>query len=243
MSSGWAWKIPTQERVGNGYVFSSDFLTNNNAIEEIESFYQKENLEINKSINFSAGFIDKFWNKNCLSIGLSSSFVEPLEATSIGTTIQQMFAFNNFINFYQKNDEIAPNKYNKIFNEVLWNIIDFIQLHYITKREDSDFWKTIKNEIHLTEFNLKYLDLFKNTGPANFLFDSRWNLFSDQNYFQIMNGLDMFNKKNLKNIYNNQSDTQKAAIDFTIQDYNSWASKMFFESHNFAIYYFKNAET
>ena len=88
-SSGWIWEIPTQSRRGNGYVFSSKFLSEEEAVKEAEKItgYKIPNHRL---IKFDAGYLKNPWTKNCCAVGLSSSFVEPLEASSIGATIQQL---------------------------------------------------------------------------------------------------------------------------------------------------------
>ncbi|HAT65469.1 MAG TPA: hypothetical protein DCS66_12855, partial [Flavobacteriaceae bacterium] len=94
-----------------------------------------------KNIKFEAGYVDKVWIKNCVAIGLSSSFIEPLEASSIGTSIQQSFLLMHLIINYSTPD---INLYNKKFIEIVENIRDFVLLHYLCKKNDSPFWKNFK---------------------------------------------------------------------------------------------------
>ena len=155
LSSGWQWRIPTQDRYGNGYVYSSDFISDDAAIAEIQELYP-DDIQVAKSFKFSAGYINKFWIKNCVSIGLSGSFVEPLEASSIGTSIQQAFALGSSILSWSRGDDTIAKQYNKHFEIVAKNIIDFVQLHYVTKRDDSEFWRSCK-DIKLTDFNKEML--------------------------------------------------------------------------------------
>ena len=89
LSSGWAWKIPTQTRYGNGYVFNDNYISSDKALNEFNSHLKTNEEESVKDIKFSAGKVNKFWINNCVSIGLSSGFSEPLEAQSIGFGIIQ----------------------------------------------------------------------------------------------------------------------------------------------------------
>ena len=89
------------------------------------------------------------------------NFVEPLEASSIGTTIQQCFMLLPDLFFYDRGEELTAERYNKHMKIISENIVDFIQLHYFTKRDNSEFWKWCKNEIVPTEFNAKYIEYFK----------------------------------------------------------------------------------
>lgn len=89
MNAGWVWQIPLQHRIGAGYVFDSNFIKPEEAIDEIE-FWLGEKIEPIRLIEFEAGFYQKVWQGNVMAIGLASGFVEPLEATSIGQMLQQL---------------------------------------------------------------------------------------------------------------------------------------------------------
>jgi tryptophan halogenase len=96
--AGWMWKIPTADRYGCGYVFDSNFITNEQAQAEIESVLGHDITPI-RFLKFETGRLEKLWYKNCVSVGLSAAFAEPLEATSIHSTIVQL---NSFIFDYLK---------------------------------------------------------------------------------------------------------------------------------------------
>lgn len=138
-SSGWIWEIPTQKRRGNGYVFSSSHISEDEAVNEIETIVgvRPDNPRV---IKFEAGHLDKMWTKNCVSIGLSGSFVEPLEATSISTAIQQSAILATFLPTYQRGSKHLQNRYNKIMDEFHENLIAMIALHYVSDRTDTEFW-------------------------------------------------------------------------------------------------------
>lgn len=205
LSSGWSWRIPTQERYGNGYVFCDSFIDETQAYDEISEHYRKlgiaDSINIGRKIKFGAGYVDQFWIKNCVQIGLSGIFVEPLEATSIGTTIQQCFILLASLFFYEKGDEITQIKYNENMRKVSENIVDFIQLHYFTERSDSEFWRWCKNNIKKTEFNEKYLKYFAKGYPNMMFFDNFHNLFSHMNFAQVMHSLRMFDNKHILSKY------------------------------------------
>lgn len=192
MNAGWIWQIPTQKRYGNGYVFCDKFITEEEALAEAEELYQQK-LTINKSFKFGAGYIKDVWIKNCVAIGLSASFVEPLEATNIGTGIQQAFAL---ITHLETQDIAEESKmmYNKIIRNIFKNTIDFVQLHYITKREDTNFWKFCKT-IKKTEFNKRTLEVFKNSMPTWQYFSEPYILFNHQNWIPVLNGLELIDRQ------------------------------------------------
>jgi len=194
LSSGWNWRIPTQGRHGNGYVFCDDFIDSTKAYDEIQSHYG-EKVNVAKDIKFDGGRVDKFWINNCVSIGLSASFVEPLEASSIGNSIVQAFGFVKMLPVWKVKRESITKQYNARFTECFDNIVDFIQLHYLGKRKDSDFWKAIPEIITVTDFNKENLETWKKTLPSKTNFLSEYNLFGAYSYAQVMSGMDMFDRE------------------------------------------------
>ena len=199
VSAGWMWRIPTQERFGNGYVFCDEFITEDQAVAEAQSYFEKP-ISVGKRFKFEAGYVDKFWIKNCVALGLAGSFVEPLEASSIGTSIQQSFGLAPLLQSWEKGMTLNETTYNKQFEDILKNIIDFIQLHYITKREDTEFWKWLKNNIELTDFNKSTLEEFKRVFPMEQHFSIRSWFFHAENWINVMHGLEMFDIESIKKI-------------------------------------------
>lgn len=144
MKNGWVWEIPTQDRRGNGYVYSSRHCTDEQAIEEVSNLLNRK-VEPARSFRFDPGHIKKFWIKNCVAVGLSSSFVEPLEATSIGSTIQQIKCLIQNLGNYDINSKKLQENYNKQMNIMMENILAMISLHYVSDRVDSSMWLEQKN--------------------------------------------------------------------------------------------------
>lgn len=202
LSSGWRWRSPVQDRFGNGYVFSDAFISEEKALEEIQKEFSNP-IQIGRKVKFVSGKINKVWIKNCVSIGLSSSFVEPLEASSISTTVQQSRILAGALPTWERNDNFTIKEYNKVFDDMMLNILDFIQLHYFTERQDSEFWRWCKNNLKMTEFNQEHLDIFK----KNFISQSalpmdNYNIYDILNWIQVMHGLRMFDAEKIKERYN-----------------------------------------
>lgn len=148
LSSGWMWDIPLQNRRGCGYVFNKNFISPEQAKLELE---RKLNRPISpiKIIDFDPGRAETFWKNNVISLGLASSFVEPLQATSIHTTIAQIILFVNDFLLPEKQFVVTPENqrsYNKRIIEIYDITLDFISLHYQGGRSDSEFWKWIKDD-------------------------------------------------------------------------------------------------
>jgi len=144
--AGWLWSIPTQKRYGCGYVYSDEFKTPEEARAEIEAALGRP-IEPRNDIRFDIGRLDRAWIGNCLAVGLSSSFLEPLEATSIHGTIVQMLMFTGG---FLENAARATDKDRDDYNSRVARQVDdfrtFINMHYVTERDDTPFWRFVRNE-------------------------------------------------------------------------------------------------
>jgi tryptophan halogenase len=142
-TAGWQWHIPLQHRVGNGYVYSSPFISHEQARTELLGNLKGEPLTEPKLIRFTTGMRKDFWHKNCVAIGLSSGFLEPLESTSISliqTGIAKMTGF--LVNFIIDEKHVAEaNRLNRLEYE---RIRDFIILHYKLNGRSNHFWEHVR---------------------------------------------------------------------------------------------------
>lgn len=163
LSSGWMWMIPTQERYGCGYVFDDRFISHEDAQKEVEEKLGKKINPI-KFLKFDTGRLETLWNKNCLSIGLSAAFAEPLEATSIHSTIVQL---NSFIFDYLRDTKEQTinsgmiNIYNKKMSKMYDDFRDFLVVHYMGKRDDSEFWRWMTTGEALTDVAKDIIEMQK----------------------------------------------------------------------------------
>ena len=170
MPNGWMWQIPTQTRYGCGYVYSDNHTTYDKAVDELIKSLGK-NIEPLRNIKFDCGRVENPWIKNVVAIGLSQGFVEPLEATSIHATIVQLdFLSTNSLNFACNKSDIVfesnIKRYNDFVNRFFDDIKDLIQVHYMTEREDTEFWRNYKYEIPKTDNVQSILDVCKHRSPS-----------------------------------------------------------------------------
>ena len=169
LSSGWCWEIPTQERLGCGYVHCDRFINQEDVEKEIKLNYPDANIK--KSFKFESGKLKKSWNHNVISLGLAYHFLEPLQATNIHLTIVQLNVlcdkyFRNSVDKTLNMHMISS--YNRHIDSLIENYRNFINIHYSGKRCDTDFWKEISTGEHLTDFSKEILGIFKIRG----LYDS-----------------------------------------------------------------------
>jgi tryptophan halogenase len=142
--AGWSWRIPLQHRTGNGYVYSSEHISDDEATEKLLGFVDGKPITEPMIIPFRAGMRPNMWHKNCVAIGLASGFIEPLEATALHLVQRGMDFFLRY--FPDQNcDQALIDEYNRRMRIDYEEIRDFIVLHYcLTDREDTPFWKHCK---------------------------------------------------------------------------------------------------
>ena len=191
---GWMWRTPTYGRWGNGYIFDNNYIDSEQAQKEVEELFERP-VDIFKNIKFDPGAIDKVWIKNCLAIGLSANFLEPLHATSIGSVISQLMMFTYYyFNYNQKTIDTFNNKTNKSITIMR----DFICLHYMVKKDDSQFWLDLqKNEIPDT-LNDK-LSQWKDRFPIREDFShTEYSLFFDKHWSNVLSAMEIPNRENIR---------------------------------------------
>ena len=228
MDYGWRFKIPTWGRHGNGYIYDNNYISSEQARLEIEKDVGFE-VKIAKEFHFDPGYIDRPWIKNCCAIGLSSSFVEPLEASSIGTSIQQAFLLMHRISNYS---DLEIKEYNKNFASIMNNVRDFIFLHYRTKRKNTDMWKDISKR-EAPESLKNKMSLWENRLPIqeDFFEDSNYCLFRENNFIHVLNGLDLINTESIQKEYSSNNIDIKKYIEVFLKKQRKYEQKIKKNTH------------
>lgn len=164
LSNGWAWKIPLQNRFGNGYVYSSDYINANQAETEL-----RQHLDILESsiearhLQMKVGRLEKHWYKNCLAVGLSQGFIEPLEATAIALSFNTIAQFMQYFQ-ESKGTNQFEDAFNKDINARFDGIRDYIVCHYkMNQRSDNDYWRDNAANQHISENLKKIISLWQNS--------------------------------------------------------------------------------
>lgn len=183
-SAGWQWKIPLQQRQGNGYVYSSQFVSDDNACKTLLDSINEELTTDVKSFSFTPGRSRLAWNKNCIGVGLSSGFLEPLESTSIAlieTAVERVGILLKKGTYSMKD----VNAFNEVSILEYERVRDFIIYHYkASGRSDTRFWKTVRG-LDIPESLKTKVEAYKKNGE---LTRGKWEIFHPDSWLAIYNG-------------------------------------------------------
>lgn len=181
--AGWRWKIPLRNRVGNGIVYSSKFMSDTDARDKLFSQINGKTISDPNEIKFRTGRRRSTWVKNCVAIGLSSGFLEPLESTSIHMI---MTAITRLLQLFPSAgiSKSVINEYNSQSQREYELIRDFIILHYKVNERGDEFWKHCRTMDVPSELAHR-IDLFRSTGKS---YQIEGELFRLDSWVQVMLG-------------------------------------------------------
>jgi hypothetical protein len=193
LDNGWSWRVPLFNRLGTGYVFSSAFASDDQAIREFRKYLKlPEDHPDPRVVPMQIGRTRNSWVKNCLAIGLAGGFIEPLESTSIHFT---QMALRFFVEFFpdQTINPVYAREYNKIATKMYEEVREFIALHYHTSnRTDTPFWLAARNDMKMPDGLAEKLELWKHKLPGPLECNRPWSLFEQSSYAFVMAGKGFF---------------------------------------------------
>ena len=167
LSAGWAWQIPLTHRTGNGYVYSSKYITADEAEAELRAHLGLGDDAQARHLQMRVGQVSQHWSHNCIGLGLSQGFIEPLEATALHLV---QTSVEIFMDEYAKGNFTAQQRddYNNTIAERFERVRDYIVAHYkLNTRNDSDYWEDNRNNNHLSEPLLQLLDVWFRKGDLS----------------------------------------------------------------------------
>jgi len=190
MKYGWMWQIPVEDRYGCGYVFDSDYINGEQALVEVEEMLGYP-VDSTKSFAFDAGNFESAYVKNCMAVGLAQGFIEPLESTSI------MINCMNTVQFLKGNgpcntSEKFRDQFNKNCRDRNKEVMDFVHLHYHTKRQDSEFWRNFKDYVETPDAVSEQLELWSESAPGEYNQTDR--VFPLSSWMHVAHGLGLLNQ-------------------------------------------------
>ena len=142
MQCGWAWEIPLTNRIGNGYVYASAFCSGDEAETELRDHLDLLDSDVEaRHLKMNVGRVERHWEKNCVAVGLSQGFIEPLEATALNLVSNTIQEFIETVDKEGTSDK-GRDKFNARINDSFEKVRDYIVAHYIlNSRDDSEYWR------------------------------------------------------------------------------------------------------
>jgi tryptophan halogenase len=182
--AGWQWRIPLQHRTGNGHVYCSDFISDDEAANVLLSHLNGTALSSPRPLRFCTGRRKKFWNANCVAIGLAAGFLEPLESTSLHLVQAAIFRFLSLLPHSSQPDPSAEEEFNRLSILEWEQVRDFILLHYVSNTREEPFWRECRH-ISMPDTLAHRIELFRARGKVA-RHDGQ--LFSDTSWIAVMLG-------------------------------------------------------
>jgi tryptophan halogenase len=211
LSAGWSWNVPLYHRAGTGYVYSSQFISDEEAYDELfRHLGDVKPLNEPRVIPMRIGRVRRPWVKNCIAAGLAAGFVEPLEATAI-YSIEMTARW--FMTYFPDNalDPVWAKRFNKTMDRQYEDILNFIVMNYVTSNRPEPFWEASRNGIDIPDRLRENLELWEHTMPAAYDTDDAF-LFTHWNYLFIMLQKGFYNGRQLPA---ESLITEKPWIDYT----------------------------
>lgn len=193
---GWTWDIGLYHRRGMGYSYSSDYIDKQQAEIEFRDFLSKqlpqEQVETldSRHLQFSPGYRKTFWHKNCLAIGMSAGFIEPLEASALAMVELSLTMLTEELPQNSEHMYIVAKRFNQRFEYRWQRVIDFLKLHYVlSQREDSDYWLQQRDKDSIPEQLQELLTLWRYQSPSRNDFHENEEIFSSPSYQYVLYGM------------------------------------------------------
>lgn len=165
LSSGWFWSIPLTSRVGNGYVYSSDFLSADAAETELRTTLGLLDSPVAaRHLKFRVGQLERHWERNCIAVGLAQGFIEPLEATALHLVLNTVELFMDSLGKGEFTDRYRD-EFNDAVTDRIERVRDYIVAHYkLNTRSDSAYWHANRDNMELSDPLLRILDTWFRRG-------------------------------------------------------------------------------
>lgn len=193
-SNGWVWDIGLPTRRGVGYVYSSAHTTDEAAQVALHQYIAKTGGPVAsatpRKLSFQPGYRSKFWHKNCVAIGLSAGFIEPLEASALALVELSASMLSDEMPATRSAMDIAAGRFNDAFTYRWERVIDFLKLHYVlSQRTDSDYWRDNRHPESIPERLRELLALWQHQSPSRYDLPRIDEVFPSASYQYVLYGM------------------------------------------------------
>jgi len=200
-TAGWIWDIALPTRRGVGYVYSSAHCTQEQASKELKTYLavsigeEQAQALTPRKITFEPGYRAKFWHKNCVAVGMSSGFIEPLEASALALIELSASMISEQLPRNRSHMRITAQRFNRRFEYRWQRVIEFLKLHYvISERTDSAYWRDNKASQSIPDRLGQLLELWRHQPPSRYDFIQNEEIFPSASYQYVLYGMGFYTR-------------------------------------------------
>ncbi len=187
-SAGWIWDIGLPTRRGIGHVYSSAHTSDEEAERDLRRYLGDADINPPRKLTFNPGYRQQFWHRNCVAIGLSAGFIEPLEASALALVELSAAMLSDEMPATRTTMDITARRFNETFTYRWERVIDFLKLHYVlSRRNDSQYWRD--NRETVPERLGELLALWRHRPPSRYDFNRIEEVFPSASYQYILYGM------------------------------------------------------
>ncbi len=193
-SSGWIWDIGLPTRRGIGHVYSGAHISDDDAQRELRAYIREnggpEDIPAPRKLTFEPGYRSHFWHRNCVAVGLSAGFIEPLEASALALVELSVAMISEDMPATREAMDITARRFNSAFTYRWERVIDFLKLHYVlSQRRDSDYWRDNTRSDAVPERLAELLTLWRHRAPSRHDFYRIEEVFPSASYQYVLYGM------------------------------------------------------
>ena len=192
--AGWTWDIALPERRGIGHVYSSAHLSHDEAEQHLHAYIRRtggpQEPGTPRCIAFDPGYRERFWHRNCVAVGLSAGFVEPLEASALALVEQSAAMISEEMPATREEMSLVARRFNDAFTYRWERVVDFLKLHYVlSRRDDTDYWRDHRDRASLPDRLGDLLMLWRHRSPLRNDFFRIEEVFPAASYQYVTHGM------------------------------------------------------
>ena len=195
-TSGWIWDIGLPSRRGVGHTYSSAHISDAEAEQQLRHYIansigedESEKLSVRK-LAFTPGYREKFWHKNCVAVGMSAGFIEPLEASALAMIELSITMISEQLPQTRQQMDITAKRFNSRFSYRWQRVIEFLKLHYVlSQRRDSDYWRDNQEAASIPDRLAELIKLWRYQPPSRYDFIENEEVFPSASYQYVLYGM------------------------------------------------------
>jgi len=218
-SAGWVWDIALPTRRGIGYTYSSAHISDEDALQQLKDYLTpsigaaQAAVITPRKLSFEPGYRAKFWHKNCVAIGMSSGFIEPLEASALAMVELSTAMISEQMPRNRVHMSIIAKRFNQRFSYRWARVIEFLKLHYvISQRQNSTYWRDNRKIESVPQRLQELLELWREQPPSRYDFVQHQEIFPSASYQYVLYGMDFKTRLPISDTQSNRGDIAQKLV-------------------------------